>query len=256
MEKSTEILNELRTISPVLAEMEKVNVFMVPEGYFINLDEKIATTVFLQIERKENFKKVPEGYFDSLSSKILSRINEEESAESEIKSISPALHYLKEEKVFTVPEGYFDDLSDQILNKINSQNSKIVSFSSARKWWKYAAAAVVAGIITIASLQIFKTPNSNGGENLATASENIPAYVQLASKYKTPKQLDQGIASLTDDEIAKYLERNTTVLDDEALSKNTDTKELPTPDDYLIDDHALDNYLQKINVESANKNTQ
>jgi hypothetical protein len=45
-------------------------------------------------------------------------------------------------------------------------------------------------------------------------------------------------------------------LDDETLTKNTDTKELPTPNDYLLDDNALDNYLQKINVESINKNTQ
>ena len=256
MKKSTEILDELRSISPVLAEIEKVNVFHVPEGYFIGLDEKIATNVFLNQDEKNSFQKVPEGYFDSLSANILSRIKEEESAENEIKSISPALHYLKEEKIFTVPEGYFDDLSDRILNKINGKNAKVVSFVSAKKWWKYAAAAIVAGIITITSLQIFKTPNSDSGKNMATASENVPAYVQLASKYKTPSQLDRGIASLTDDEIAKYLEKNTTILDDEALTKNTDTKELPTPDDYLIDDNALNNYLQKINAESSNKNTQ
>jgi hypothetical protein len=256
MEKSNEILNELRTISPLLAQMEKVNVFSVPEGYFIDLDEKIATAVFLQIDKKNNFQKVPEGYFDSLSTKILSRIKEEEeSADNEIKSLSPALHYLKEEEVFTVPEGYFDDLSDRILNKIKGQNAKVVAFDSVKKWWKYAAAAVVAGIITIASLLVFRTQDSNSGNNIASSSD-LPAYVQLASQYKTPKQLDRGIASLTDDEIAKYLEKNTTILDDETLTRNTDTKELPTPDDYLLDDNALDNYLQKINAESTNKNTQ
>jgi hypothetical protein len=257
MEKSTEILNELRNISPSLAEIEKVNVFTVPEGYFVGLDEKIATTVFLQVDKKDNFQKVPEGYFDSLSSKILSRIKEEEeTADSEIKSISPALHYLKEEEVFAVPEGYFDDLSDRILNKIKGGNAKVVSFDSVKKWWKYAAAAVIAGIITIASLQLFNIQDTTSGDNIAASAGNLPAYVQLASHYKTPKQLDQGIASLTDDEIAKYLEKNTSILDDETLVKNTDTKELPTPDDYLLDDNALDNYLQKINVESTNKNTQ
>ncbi len=257
MEKSIEILNELRTISPFLAKMEKLNVFSVPEGYFVNLDEKIATTVFLQVDKKDNFQKVPEGYFDSLSSKILSRIQkEEENPDKEISSISPALHYLKEEEVFSVPEGYFDELSDRILNKIKSQNAKVVSFNSVKKWWKYAAAAVVAGIVTITSLQLFNSQNPKDGKDVATASADIPAYVQLASQYKTPKQVDQGIASLTDDEIAKYLEKNTTILDDETLIKNTDTKELPTPDDYLIDDHALDKYLKKINVESTNKNTQ
>ncbi len=257
MEKSNEILNELQAISPLMAQMEKVNVFSVPEGYFIDLDEKIATTVFLQVDKKDNFQKVPEGYFDSLSAKILLRIKEEEeSADNEIKALSPALHYLKEEEVFSVPEGYFDDLSDRILNKIKGQNAKVVSFDSAKKWWKYVAAAVVVGIIAVASLLVFKNPDSNSGKNIAATSNNLPAYIQLASQYKTPKQIDQGIASLTDDEIAKYLEKNTTILDDETLTRNTDTKELPTLSDYLLDDNALDNYLQKINAESTNKNTQ
>lgn len=257
MKESTEILNELKGISPTLAEIEKVNVFSVPEGYFVGLDEKIATTVFLQQGKKTDFQKIPEGYFDSLSSKILLKIKEEEnSAEGEIKSISPALHYLKEENVFDVPEGYFDDLSSKILSRIKGENTKIISFNSARKWWKYAAAAVVAGIITIFSYQLFNTQSPDSSKPLIVASPTMPEYIQLASQYKTVAQINQGIASLSDDEIAKYLERNTTILDDEALIKNTDTKELPTADDYLIDDNALNNYLQKINVESDNKNTQ
>lgn len=150
MEKSTEILNELMAISPAVAAIERVNVFTVPEGYFIGLDEKIATTVFLQQDKKTAFQKVPEGYFDSLSDKILSKIKtREESPTEEIRSISPALHYLKDENVFDIPEGYFDDLSSRILNKIKESNTKVVSINSSRNWWKYAAAAAVAGIITI-----------------------------------------------------------------------------------------------------------
>ncbi|MEO8822859.1 MAG: hypothetical protein ABI366_04730 [Ginsengibacter sp.] len=254
MKNSTEILNELKAISPVLAEIEKVNVFSVPEGYFIGLDEKIATTVFLQQDKKIEFQKIPEGYFDSLSSRILSKIKEEESAEEEIRSISLALHYLKEENVFNVPEGYFDNLSTRILRKIKGEETKIVSFNAARKWWKYAAAAIVAGIITLFSYQLFISPSSNN--SVITASSEMPEYVQMASQYKTVNEINQGIASLSDEEIAKYLEKSTTILDDEALIKNTDTKELPTPNDYLLDDNALNNYLQKINVESIDKNTQ
>lgn len=257
MEKSEEIFNELKALSPALAAMEKINVFQVPNGYFTDLDEKIATIVFLHQDEKDNFQKVPEGYFDSLSSTIISRIKQEgESADNEIKSISSALHYLKEEKVYTVPEGYFDSLSDKILNKINHQKAKIVSFGSVKKWWKYAAAAVVAGIITITSLQLFNKPGSNTNKPAIAASVAMPGYVQLATQYKTTKQLDQGIASLSDDEIAKYLEKNTTILDDDALTNNTDTKELPAPDDYLIDDNALNNYLQKINAQGTITNTQ
>ena len=252
MKKSTEILNELNDISPALAKIEKVNVFSVPEGYFIGLDEKIATTVFLQQDKKTDFQKVPEGYFDSLSSRIISKIKkEEERPDEEIKSISPALHYLKEENVFEIPAGYFDDLSSQILNRIKGEKAKMVSLHSPRKWWKYVAAAVVAGIITIFSFQLFNNQNQDNYKNKIALSA-MPEYIQLSFQYKTTKQINQGIASLPDDEIVKYLEKNTSVLDDETLIKNTNTKELPNPDDYLIDDNTLNNYLQKINVESLN----
>lgn len=255
MEKSTEIFNELRSISPAVAEIERVNVFRAPEGYFIGLDEKIATTVFLHQDEKSVFQEVPEGYFDSLSSRILSQIKQnDESVETEIKSISPALHYLKEERVYTVPEDYFDHLSEKILDRIDQKLAKVVSFNPIKVWWKYAAAAVVAGIITIASWQVFTTSNKSKSSTIASAT--MPAYVQLASQYKTTSQLNQGIASLSDDEIAGYLEKNTSVLDDETLIRNTDTKELPAPVDYLIDDNALNNYLKKINAESTNNNTQ
>lgn len=248
MKKSEEILNELKALTPSLAAMEKVNVFKVPNGYFDDLSEKISTMVFLHQDEKKDFQKIPDGYFDSLSSTIISRIKQEdESADNEIKSISPALHYLKKEEAYSVPEGYFNNLSDRVLDKINHQNAKVVSFGSVKKWWKYAAAAVVAGIITITSIQLFNKPST---------SANMPGYVQLASQYKTTKELDEGIASLSDNEIAKYLEKNTTILDDEALISNTDTTGLPTPEDYLIDDNALNNYLQKINAQGTITNTQ
>jgi hypothetical protein len=256
MEKSEEILNELKAISPVLAEIDKTNVFRVPEGYFDDFDEKITTVVFLHQDKKNNFQKVPEGYFDSLSSTIISRIkNEDENADNEIKLISPALYYLKEEKVFSIPDGYFDNLSDKILYRINHQDAKIISLAPVKKWWRYAAAAVVAGIITITSIQVFNKPGSNVTKPVIAVSTAIPGYVQLATQYKTTKQLNAGIASLSDDEIAKYLEKNTTILDDDALINNTSTKELPTPGDYLIDDNALNNYLQKINAQGTISNT-
>lgn len=252
MKKSQEISDELTNISPALAKIEKVNVFAVPQGYFDGLAEKIATTVFLQQEKKEPFQKVPDGYFDSLSSRIISKIKEhEESAEAEIKAISPALNYLKEEQVFDTPDGYFDNLSDIILNKIKNDNGKVVVLHSARKWWKYAAAAVIAGIITIFYFQFINFKSGDIKTN-SIASTEMPAYMQLASHYKTAKEINQGIESLSDDEIARYLEKNSNILDDEDLIKNTDTRGLPTPDDYLLYDDALSNYLQKINVESKN----
>ena len=255
--KSTEILNELKAISPLLAAMEKVNVFIVPDEYFSDLDERILTTVFIHQDEKNNLQKVPEGYFDSLPDKILSKIKVEknESATEEIKALSPALFYLKEENTFAVPENYFDDLSDRILNKINGKEREVVSISSVKKWWKYAAAAVITGVIAISSLQIFNhTSNSNKKEIIA-ASASIPDYIKESSQYKTPEKLNQGIASLSDDEIVNYLETTGSILDEETITKNLDAKDLPNADDYLIDENTLNNFLKKTNVES-NKSIQ
>ncbi|MGN6194360.1 MAG: hypothetical protein ACTHOB_05445 [Ginsengibacter sp.] len=244
MQKRTEITEELKDISPTLASMEKVNVFQVPEDYFSDFDAKILTTIFLQ-DKKDNFQKVPEGYFNSLSDTILSKIKQEENqtASEEIKALSPALHYLKEERVFDVPENYFENLSNEILEKIKPSKPKVIAISSVKKWWKYAAAAVVAGVIAISSLQIF---NHN--------SNSIPE-MQIASEYKTPEQLNQGISSLSDEEIVKYLENNGNILDEEAITKDMDTTELPSTEDYLTNENALNNFLNQIN-EGSNKNTQ
>ena len=245
MQKRTAITDELKSISPTLASMEKMNVFQIPEDYFTDFDAKILTTIFLQ-DKKNNFQKVPDGYFNSLSNTILSKIKQEENQTpaEEIKALSPALHYLKEEQVFDVPENYFANLSVQILKKINSSKPKVVGISSVRKIWKYAAAAVVACGITISSLQIY---NHN-------SLKNIPE-LKIASQYKTTEQLDKGIASLSDDEIAKYLEKNGNIMDEENISKNMDTTGLPSPEDYLIDENALNNYLNDVNA-GSNKNTE
>lgn len=258
MDKQTEINIELKTISPFLAGMEKVNVFQIPKNYFSDLEAKILTNIFLQQDEKNHFQKVPDGYFNSLSDKIISRIKEEkdESVLDEIKSISPALFYLKEEPVFTVPERYFDDLSDQILDRIKGKKTKVISISSAKKWWKYAAAAVVAGAVTVSSLQIFNQSSvSENKKETITASSTIPGYIQESSKYKTAEELKAGIASLNDEEIINYLQATGSILDEESITKNLNTTQLPDVNEYLIDENTLNNFLNS-DAQSLNKNTQ
>jgi hypothetical protein len=75
--KSTEIINELKTISPLLAEMEKLNVFQVPEGYFSDLHRRILTSILILPEEKNNLQQVPDGYFDFLPGRILAKIKAE-----------------------------------------------------------------------------------------------------------------------------------------------------------------------------------
>jgi major membrane immunogen (membrane-anchored lipoprotein) len=126
MERKVDILNELKELSPLVAGVEKVNVFTVPSGYFERLEEdilmgvKVETGVFNSITNQPSMQ-VPQGYFESLSDNILSKIKAEEA--TEVKELSPMLYSIKNENTFTVPQGYFESLSANILNKINEEET-------------------------------------------------------------------------------------------------------------------------------------
>ena len=254
MNEENKILEELREISSILASVEKKNVFTVPENYFENLAEKISLHTFLHETKKsqaENLQSVPAGYFDTLSSEILTKIKREEAENAEESTL---LSSLKDKNVFTVPEGYFDNLSENIISKIDRPVSKVIPISSAKSWWKYAAAAVVTGAIAVSSLQIFyRSQDMTKNHTAVTQSSDLPDYIQSSFQYKTAQQLDEGIASLSPDEIAKYLENNGNILDDEMLSNDVDPNALPSEIDYLSDENTLNKYLNSLNTSGANK---
>lgn len=130
MNPSPEILNELIAISPLLAGLEKINVFRVPDGYFNELHLRIAEFTLLNNTsavdniNKRNLQQVPPGYFDTLSDSILSKIKAAypESAGEELRSLSPMLLALKGENVFSVPEGYFASFAKTIIERLNQQS--------------------------------------------------------------------------------------------------------------------------------------
>jgi hypothetical protein len=341
MKISQEILNELKAVSPLLAGMEKVDVFQVPEEYFSELHQRIADYAMLNNTsavdniNKRNLQQVPQGYFDSLSDSIMDRVKaayhetageasdnfsailhslksknifsvpanyfdtlsdsilakakasdfenakEElyslspilfslkgenifsvpvnyfdtlgdsvldrlktvytETAEEELRSLSPMLYSLKGENIFSVPVNYFELFADNVTKKLKPQAAKVVSMNSKKSWWKYAAAAVVTGIVAIGFLQIFFHVTDKN-TNVATA------YIKASLQYKTEDDLTAGIAKLNDADIAKYLEKNGNVMDNELLINNTDVSEMPSPTDYLNDENTLNEYLDKIDA--------
>jgi hypothetical protein len=64
--------------------------------------------------------------------------------------------------------------------------------------------------------------------------------------------LNEGIASLSDEEIIKYLEKTGNDVDGEVLSSSIDDKTLPEPTDYMMDEKVLDTYLEKSDKNSQN----
>jgi hypothetical protein len=303
MNPSPEILNELKAISSLLAGLEKINVFQVPEGYFNELHLRIADYAILNNTspvdniNKRNLQQVPPGYFDTLSDSILAKVKATypESAEEELRRLSPMLCALKgynvfsvpdgyfesftpgiverlkpqpanpesaEEElcrlspmlsglkgnVFSVPDGYFESFAGDVVERLKPQPAKIITMKKGNSWWKYAAAAVVAGAIAVSSLQIF-----NGSPDMNTGKSGLPDYVQASFQYKTEDDLNAGIAKLSDDDIIKYLEKNGNIMDNELLTNNTDVSEMPSETDYLTDENTLNTYLDKINAETTDK---
>ena len=245
----------------------KENLQQVPQGYFDSLSDSILAKVkiaysenteaeydsaLLKTLKGINVFIVPTGYFDTLTDSIFSKIGKSypENAEEELRQISPMLYSIKGENVFTVPRRYFESLPDVIVEKVNHNPAKVITMKKRTSWLKYAAAAVVAGIISITSLQIF-----NGAHNNNSGSSSLPAYVQASFKYKTEEDVDNGIAKLSDDDIAKYLVKNGNALDNELLINNTDVSEMPGTTDYLNDANTLNNYLDKIDGKNVSKLT-
>lgn len=69
------IHNEIKEIAPTLASLEKKNPFIVPQGYFLSLENKTLDALG---EKPIIGNTPPEGYFDSLSDQVLERVAREE----------------------------------------------------------------------------------------------------------------------------------------------------------------------------------
>lgn len=260
MEFSDNIYNELKEISPLLANMEKTNIFSVPETYFADLSEEILEKVdndfsFLMTASENHTFKIPDGYFQNFADNILNKIKnlEEGNVNESEQQFSPMLNSLRNKNVFTVPQGYFENLASIISDKINVKPvPKIVSIKNY--FWNYAAAAIVTGIIAISSLWISNKSLQQPAVKQTNVTASVPAsYLQEALKYKSEQQIEDGISKLSDDEIIKYLELTDSETDNKELAANTDEKDLPSQQDYLLDEKMLDKYLDQIDSKpSAN----
>ena len=264
MKHSEYILNELKEISPLLAEIEKMNVYTVPESYFSGLDKQIlekaknATSSILPASdtsyfaSETHFLDVPDGYFDNLAGNILKKIKslQIENAGEELRQLSPVLYAVQNENVFSVPAGYFDTLPGTILHSIQpSTQAKVVAINAIKKRslvWNYAIAAMLTGVMAVSALWI--TNKSFKLTPVISEVKNIPSYVLDANQFKNEQQLNEGIASLSDDEIIKYLEVTGTNADDDVLAAGIPENELPEERDYLLDEKTLDTFLDRFDL--------
>ena len=194
MTQRDNILQELNELNSALAAHNPENIYTVPTGYF----EVLAATVLARIKALETSNAaeelshlspwlsklpsqipyvVPAGYFEELDERILQLVrvnNDQHSVREETASISPLLGSLKKEMPYQVPQGYFENMASPVPAEEKRTTAKVIALGS-RKWFRYAAAAVVTGIIAIAGFMIFNSESqkAEGGKVFAKVSKDI-----------------------------------------------------------------------------------
>ncbi len=236
MDESKKIVEELQSISPIFSQIKKMPLGVVPDKYFDTLPERILTWV-LAHENTISSENVPDHYFENLSDQIIDAIREDEETQKEKENFEmefPILHSLKDQQVFKVPAGYFEKLTPSIVEKQKTNKAApIISLTS--KWWKYAAAAILGGVMLVGTFEFYNPFSTK------TNSDVIASF-----QFKTEEDINMGIASLTDDDIIAYLENNGNITDNNLLTTDVNVKELPSVEDYLINENALNDYLKRL----------
>lgn len=168
------ILEELKELGGVLTHHPWTG-YEVPESYFDGLAENVMGRIkALQVsDPSEELvylspvlydisrimpQSVPEGYFEELGEDMLRLVKEFQSPARELEQLSPYLGNLKKEMPFRVPEGYFEKLPIKGEARVIEIDSTKKIPVIRRKWFRYASAAVVTGLIAIVVLLMTNQP--------------------------------------------------------------------------------------------------
>ena len=202
------IVNELQNLSPAVANIDRRNVYSVPSGYFNNLANQIRRNVqqpeSVFTHEVSNPFKIPQGYFEGLSNEILGKVKAGNSShteiEKELSEVAPLLNSISKAPLYKVPQGFFETLT---INK-DGKLAKVISFSSTRKFVRYAVAASIAGIMAV-------------GGYFYLDADKTTTYAQSGFN-------KQEVNKLTDDEIIEYLNNNPSAIEVSFTNKKVETE--------------------------------
>ena len=215
------ILEELKAISPVVADLKPVMPYVVPEGYFesfaaqlmVKLKEKDldpmqeleSLSPLLSKISKQGPYQLPEHYFNDLSDQALAGAKAIEFVNEELENLSPLMSSLKSKNVYEVPAGYFDSLSEKILTEARKQQpAKVIAFRPVRKIMRYAVAAVLIGVMAITAW--------------LTQRPSVEPPVVKA-------KVEAGIKKASDEEILNFIQNDEVPLGESLLNSDGDMDE-------------------------------
>ncbi len=234
------ILNELKEISPVVANIPFEQVYLVPQGYF----ESMPALLLSQAKDEENRMSgaLPDGYFDQLADTILAKIKgadiskeadevspmlqslrgisvyqtpvgyfetlsnsileslEDKTAAEELRSLSPMLYSIQAENVYEVPKGYFESVASDLMNQLQPKSAKIIRMQSSRVWMRYAVAALFTGFMALSVFKFLPTTESNNHSLTVAQIQGL----QIAKE----NRFEEELAKVSDEEIIGFLTRD------------------------------------------------
>ncbi|WEK36420.1 MAG: hypothetical protein P0Y53_02815 [Candidatus Pseudobacter hemicellulosilyticus] len=258
MESRNEILNELQPLSPMLAAAPRNLPYQAPDGYFGQLpelllqrvraleadtaaDELTALSPLLAGLSKKTPLSLPEDYFSGLTEQAMAGVQALDVVQSALEqepvtedTLPPLLAGLHTRPLYTVPTGYFEAFPERMLQQLRtagpqSTPARVVSMGGVRKWMRYAAAAVVVGILGLSAWWFLRPADAPAPGNTAMAA---------------------AVEKVSDDELLQYLdgESNSALL---SYENGAGSDEISSTDmqDLLADvsDEELQQYLDRYN---------
>lgn len=250
MTQRDNILQELKELQSRLADSTPGNIYSIPEGYFDGLADQVMrrikaleatnavdeltllSPVLSKLSKKMPYT-IPAGYFEEMEISLISSVSTgSQSAKEELETLSPLLSGLKKEMPYSIPAGYFESLGE---NRASAKTeTKIVSLGS-RKWIRFAAAAVVTGIIVTTGYfflsrdKVSVDSDSYKWVKVNTkkvSTEKIDEFIQLTQEEKSGQGTIAAVEKTPDiNELIKDIPENEiqSLLNDTELLDDTDT---------------------------------
>ena len=251
------ILQELREINSSLAGIEQYPIYQVPLGYFDNLGSEIMkkaraseaadaneelshlSPVLSGISKTGPYS-VPSGYFQSIEEKLTEIVftSKDQTVEEELETLSPLLLQLKDKPTYSIPEYYFEELKQPNRAVVTAQKSKVISIAS-RKWVRYAAAAIVVGMVATIAFTFL-----NKKETIEQPADKSFAWIEKNLKKVSTDDINAFVESVSTEsaEIVKadakdeirYLLKDVTDKEIQDFLNDTQVDEQESNDDLIL----------------------
>ena len=256
MSQSNNILQELKELESSLLGAGNENIYTVPNGYFEGLADQVLNRI-KALEAKSAYEELghlspllssiskqmpyelPVGYFENLEAGTTAIVQNDQTAKEEIEALSPLLSGLSKKMPYSVPENYFEKLSANEQRTDTKPVAKVVSIGK-RKWFRLAAAAMIAGIIALGTIMYFnisgtvspvkqpyawvekslkKVDVSEVNDFVKLADEELPDQT-LASAPVKPEEIKELMKDVSDKEIQDFLNDTPNDSDDDDVMLN------------------------------------